>query len=265
MLSSPSKLICDDIGINNGGVCYGDPDEHLRNPEYRPVAERYNHLVRRDGRVFEYEQGEAPMRVMEWINEYKEQIKGSGLYVIETQMSFDKSHLERGCVVLSHCKMTALLALKAQGEWQGEVGMLRPREWKDWFNIPESPKHLTMQQKHEFQKKEDRKAFIARFGEEAHRAICKKWGKDDDVVDSSLFWIYCAENYERLWKRFKYLSTHKWVYNYPKETITKEDRLGFKMGEGLRGDTGTAVLQPEELYLAWDQYKGVQERRKRKR
>lgn len=267
-----NRLVVKDIGLCNVGLCRGDPLKYMENPDgYTMKAERANHLVRlRDGRVFDYEQNEAHLRILEWHSEYGHWLRESELYLIEGQLSYDTGYeLERGCLIYQTAEVSVMETLREYGIWKGVVGIVSPREWKRYFGIPPSPKHLSSTAKHEFQKKEDVKAYIKRFGIEAYNKLVKRWGvKVDDAIDATLLWVFGAENYRDLLKRFKYQSSHVWVHNNLKSCITAKDRLGYDIGKGLyveEEDVKKFVLRPDELALVWNQANSVRDSRKRKR
>ncbi len=110
---------------------------------------------------------------------------------------------------------------------------------------------------------------MKRFGQAAYNKLVKRWGvKVDDAIDAALFWVYGAENYDELYARFRYQSSHVWVYNNIKSTITAKDRLAYDIGDGLNAkeeDVKKFLLRSDELALVWNQVDAVKERRKRKR
>jgi hypothetical protein len=268
---NPNRLITKDVGICNVGLCRGDPFEFLEKPGgYYPVSERANHLVRkRDGRVFKYDETEMHLRVQEWQSEYGHLIRDAEMYLFEGQLSFETGHeFERGCLLFQTAEVSVMQTLKSYGVWNGVVGIENPKEWKRLFKIPSSPKNLSKREQHEFQKKEDAKAYIKRFGQERYNAYVKLYGiKVDDVIDAELFWVFAAENYDTLLKRFRYQSSHVWVYNHDKDVISAKDRIGYDLGKGLLvedEDIKKFVLKSHELAMAWNQLEAVTARRKRK-
>lgn len=248
----PNHLTTFDLGIKNPAYATGDASR-VDEPGYHPTAHRANFLIReRDGRVFVYKEGEAPDRILEFIDEHKSIVTRPELILMEKQMTHMKSILERGCIVIETALHTCLKTLKVSGLIGAEVGVIRPLDWKNYHEIEPSPDWMTPKQKHEDQKAKSIARFRKLFGDDHYFAVAKRWGKEDDVIEAELMWIYAARNFNKLKRQCAYKSSHEREWGSNKKRITEQDRARFTLGTGVlkRGrdeDEGPNLIRPEEL------------------